>query len=224
MTDAAAITATLAHCSEARETFPRGELVFRAGRMQWPFVIVAGAMRLDPPAGDDSDVRLALPGDLLGFEQFGGLPQRASARSIVETVIAPLGPVSGEMLQTLLVRQLIASHRRTAEQARLRFGPAAERIRALLLLLAPSDRGSAEDVRQCELPRLSDIAALTDTAPETASRVLSSLRRGGLITAGSDEVQRSVRIGPLMSLRAGEMPTGMTRSRVDVSLNRARPA
>lgn len=212
MTHAAVITAALACCAEERETFARGELVFRAGRMQWPFVIVAGAMRLDPPAGDDSDVRLALPGDLLGFEQFCGLPQRASARSIVETVIAPLGPVAGDVLQALLVRQLVASHRRTAEQARLRFGPAAERIRALLLLLAGGVDGAAVPLA-CELPRLGDIAALTDTAPETASRVISNLRRGGLIAGGTAEARRQVRIGPLMPLQAGEMPTGLTRSR-----------
>jgi len=211
----------LAWCGPARERFRRGELVFRAGRFQWPFVIVAGAMRLDLPAGDDSALHLALPGDLLGFEQLIGLPQSTCGRAIVETVIAPLGAVPEGLRQELLIRQLAASHRRTAEQGRLRFGPASERIRALLLMLAQHEH-AADEPMCCELPRLSDIAALTDTAPETASRVLSSLRRSGLIASGGDaDPQRSVQIGPLMHLRAGEMPTGMTRSRTGVAHARA---
>ncbi|MEX8493282.1 Crp/Fnr family transcriptional regulator [Sphaerotilus sp.] len=210
----------LAWCGPARERFRRGELVFRAGRFQWPFVIVAGAMRLDLPAGDDSALHLALPGDLLGFEQLIGQPQSTCGRAIVETVIAPLGAVPEGSRQDLLIRQLAASHRRAAEQGRLRFGPASERIRALLLMLAQPDHAHAEPMC-CELPRLSDIAALTDTAPETASRVLSSLRRSGLIAAGGEDAQRSVQIGPLMHLRAGEMPAGMTRSRTGVAHARA---
>lgn len=212
----------LAWCGADREQFRRGELVFRPGRFQWPFVIVAGAMRLDLPAGDDSALQLALPGDLLGIEQLIGQPQSTFGRAIVETVIAPLGAIPEAMHQNALIRQLVASHRRALEQARLRFGPASERIRALLLMLAQHER-TPDEPMCCELPRLSDIAALTDTAPETASRVISSLRRSGLIaSSGEDDTQRSVQIGPLMRLRAGEMPPGMTRSRVGVA--RARSA
>ena len=203
----------LAWCGAERERFRRGELVFRPGRFQWPFVIVTGVIRLDLPAGDDSALQLALPGDLLGFEQLIGQPQSTFGRAIVETVIAPLGHIPQERRQDTLIRQLAASHHRAREQARLRFGPASERIRALLLMLAQHDRVQNAPMC-CELPRLSDIAALTDTAPETASRVLSSLRRSGLIASGGeDDPQRSVQIGPLMHLQAGEMPAGMTRSR-----------
>lgn len=87
--------------------------------------------------------------------------------------------------QDLLVRQLLLGHQRTAEHGRLRFGSAPDRVRALLLMLAAADAAPAwvDDAYQsppaqpirCELPRLSDIAALTGTAPETVSRVISPI-------------------------------------------------
>jgi DNA-binding IclR family transcriptional regulator len=55
------------------------------------------------------------------------------------------------------------------------------------------------------------MAALTDTAPETVSRVISSMRRGGMITR---ETGRRVRLSAQLVYVAGEMPRGMTRSRV----------
>ena len=62
----------------------------------------------------------------------------------------------------------------------------------------------------CELPRLSDMAALTDIAPETVSRVISSMRRTGMIAR---EAGRRVRLSTQLVYVAGEMPRGMTRSR-----------
>lgn len=204
----------------AHEHHARGTLIFRPGRFVTPFLVVDGAVRIDHPAADDSTVLLALPGDLLGLEQLQGRPQSTFGRAIVDTIVAPLGPMPDSSWRELLVNRLIVRQEHAAQLGRLRFGPASERIRALLLLLAgratygPFKSNAPlphHDLMSCELPRLSDMAALTDTAPETVSRVISSMRRSGMITR---EAGRRVRLSSQLVYVAGEMPRGMTRSRV----------
>ena len=206
--------------SPAHERHARGKLIFRPGRFITPFLVVDGAVRIDHPASDDSTVLLALPGDLLGLEQLQGRPQSTFGRAIVETIIAPLGPMPDALWRELLVNRLIVRQEHAAQLGRLRHGPAPERVRALLLLLAgratygPFKSNAPlpqHDLMGCELPRLSDMAALTDTAPETVSRVISSMRRTGLVIR---EAGRRVRLSPNLVYVAGEMPRGMTRSRV----------
>ena len=207
--------------SPAHERHARGALIFRPGRFVTPFLIVDGAIRLDHPTADDSTVLLALPGDLLGLEQLHGRPQSTFGRAIVDTIIAPLGPMPDAAWRELLVNRLIVRQEHAAQLGRLRFGPAPERIRALLLLLAgratygplrstQQPTGAEDDRMSCELPRLSDMAALTDIAPETVSRVISSMRRTGMIAR---EAGRRVRLSTQLVYVAGEMPRGMTRSR-----------
>ena len=50
-------------------------------------------------------------------------------------------------------------------------------MRHLLLLLGMRSGVDADGLTRVELPRLKDISAIVDTAPETASRIISAWRR-----------------------------------------------
>lgn len=214
------LSARSANC----ERHARGALIFRPGRFMTPFLIVSGALRVDAPGSDDSTVRLALPGDLLGLEQLSGRPQSCYGRAIVETIVAPVGPMPDSAWRELLVRRLLVQQAHVAQLGRLRYGPAPERIRALLLALTgwlgpdarrlsgPSPVPEAV-LPVCELPRLNDMASITDTTPETVSRVVSSMRRSGLIEAAG---ARRVRLSEALVQAACALPKGMTRSRTTV--------
>lgn len=165
----------------------RGGLAQAAGQGATPKMLISGALRLDRlTATDGGPVMLALPGDLIGLEGLRGEGSPYSARAIVSSVLAPLPTQMSEAAWCdLLMRSLVAQQERAAEVAQLRRGSAPERIRKLLLLLSSQSRGGAgvspwrSSAPSCEQPTLADMAALTDTAVETISRVISAMRRTG---------------------------------------------
>jgi CRP-like cAMP-binding protein len=201
----------------ARRHCERGDLVFPSGTPVMPSLIVRGACRIDRPGADDDDLQLALPGDLLGLEALHAWSPRGTVRALVDTVVMPLRRLSDAEWRDLLLHALLRRQAQGASLARVRAGTASERVRRVLLLLAGVDDHAdptAQDecsLPDCELPSLLDLSALTATAPETVSRVVSSMRRAGLIT---DTGPRRVRLGAGLLLTAGELPGGMTRSRV----------
>lgn len=174
----------LSWCGTDRDLFKRGEQVIRPGRMSMPMVVVSGALRLDLPGEDESTITLALPGDLLGIEMLLGQLSRSRGVALIATEVALLGPVPQDQWLALLGRQLLSARQRQMHLARLRHGAAADRVETLLGLLEGG-----------QLPRLTDIAALTDLAPETVSRHLSGRRRA-LQHLPSEPVPASVRISP----------------------------
>ncbi|SIR05530.1 cAMP-binding domain of CRP or a regulatory subunit of cAMP-dependent protein kinases [Sphaerotilus natans] len=176
--------APLSWCGTDRDLYRRGEQIIRPGRMSMPMVVVSGAMRLDLPGEDDSAITLALPGDLLGVEVLLGQLPRSRGVALVATEVALLGPVPQDQWLALLGRQLLSARQRQMHLARLRHGAAADRVETLLGLL--------EGV---QLPRLTDIAALTDLAPETVSRHLSGRRRA-LQDLPSGQVPGRVAVSP----------------------------
>lgn len=195
----------------------RGDLVFPSGVSVAPCVIVSGACRIDRSGAEADDLQLALPGDLLGLESLHGWSPRCSVRALVDTVVTPLRRMSDAEWRELLLNALLRRQSQGCSLARVRAGMATERVRRVLLLLAGvADHVTPADIvgrglPDCELPSLQDLSVLTAIAPETVSRVMSSLRRAGLI---GDAGPRRVRLDAGLLLAAGELPGGKTRSRV----------
>lgn len=190
------------------ETFcaTTGSLLFEAGSTGPVLQIHSGAVRLDHPNADGPTfVQLALPGDLIGLEREAGLPYAFSARAVVPSRYAPAGiAVKPEQRMDGWQQQ----NRRCIEALRMRSGSAPERLRHLLLLLS---QGNPSDDLGQTLPTLKDMAAIIDSAPETVSRILGSLKRASLLQerhpqAASFDPER-LRVSPMMP--------GMTCSRVD---------
>lgn len=147
----------------------------------------AGAMRLDQPdmtdgAGFAGLAGLALPGDLLGMDRVHGHKAALIARAVVPTRLRRVPTPDAGTMPELLMEVLGQCQRRAPRTIALRTGNVPERVKRLLLMLAPAGQmaGRAEDRPDgplaCQLPTLKDMAALIDSKPETVSRVLMGLR------------------------------------------------
>lgn len=182
-----------------------GDTLYDAGEHGPVLQLQSGAVRLDGRTADGLVfVQLALPGDYLGLERDAGLPYAFTARAIVPCVVRHGTPASP--LQADPAESWQQQHRRCRETLQLRTGPAPERLRQLLLLLSG---GVADDLRQdMPLPMLKDMAAIIDSAPETVSRILGSLRRSEVL---SDRQPQQARFSRQV-LRDSPLLPGMSRS------------
>lgn len=160
-------------------TLDAGATLYEAGaRAGVSWRIVSGALRLDLVQPDAARcVHLALAGDCVGIEALCGLPMlyraRAVTRSVVRAVAVPCEAERHRSIGDAWARQWS----RAADLTALRTGPIAERVRHLLLLLGMQSGVDADGLTRVELPCLKDISAIVDTAPETASRIISAWRR-----------------------------------------------
>ena len=179
-----------------------------------PWMLIEGLALIEPRDGPDHIAFLALPGDLLGVENLAGQPSRSRVRALVPCVAAELQGCQPEGWNQLLIRSVLSLHQRLYETARLVQGPVGERVRSLLRYLCGPVTAEPDGHRRCELPVLSDLAVLLNTSPETISRVLSQLRRAGLIHASG--IDREFRISPEL-LEGAPLPERLTRSRVSVT-------
>lgn len=139
--------------------------------------VVSGALRIDAEyEGKPSRfVRLALPGDVIGVEQWAKTDNSLKAYALVTTVVEPINAEQTQIID-LLVEAVVIAHQRSSEALELRRGPVAKRVQKLLMLFGELKGGTAESNLQCELPHLVDMADVLDAAPETISRVFSNMR------------------------------------------------
>lgn len=157
----------------------RGTCIHRAGDTGPCWRIRRGAVRLDRVGGatasDATFAGILLAGDLLGAEAmlFGAYVFTATAIETVE-IEAWTTPAADDLL-----RSLASAEQRTADVLRLRAGDADTRVRHLLQMLASVCGNVSHAVIQ--LPSLRDMADFTGMAQETVSRVISQLRRQGLL-------------------------------------------
>lgn len=188
-----------------------GETVYHAGqpgRCAWQ--VVSGTVRLDQPVDLRARfVQITLAGELLGTEAWFQLPHLHTAQALTDCLLRPLPVPAPADLPLWLAHALCQQARRTSEMVSLRTGSAPERVRRLLLLLSPGHGvdpllGASDHA----LPRIKDMAAIADVAPETVSRILSSLRRSDVLHARHT---RSARFDPAQ-LAGCTLPPGMTRS------------
>jgi CRP-like cAMP-binding protein len=172
-------------CPEAK-TLCAGQVLYDAGRFTadvWQ--VESGALRLDLVGdGHVSFVQLAVQGDHLGLESHCGLPTMFRATAVTQCLLRRLAADGERAERALICGALVQQWCRTADQIVLRSGPAAERARQLLLLLAGGAATSADGFAAIELPHLCDIAAIVDAAPENVSRILSHWRDQGVLLGG----------------------------------------
>lgn len=141
--------------------------------------VESGALRIDELAADGSSalVCMALPGDLVGIGLLARRPLVHQARALTPSRLVRLRDDTAARQDDLPHQALAQASRRCREMVHLRTGSAVERIKHLLLMLAERDAPAMAGEDDCALPSLRDMAALVDSAPETVSRVLGSLRR-----------------------------------------------
>jgi CRP-like cAMP-binding protein len=171
--------------------------------------VQSGALRIDSAATDEASrfMRLALPGDVVGVEQWVGTHDTLGYRALTPVVLCPV-QASGPEVMEILMETVVVAHQRCREVVSLRTGPASQRVKCLLLMFADSVNQEAKSTAECAVPNLSDMADILDAAPETVSRVFSSMRRLDYL---QDRKPRRARFSSL-ALRAQELIPGMTAS------------
>lgn len=167
--------------------------------------VVAGLVCLSPAfsgAGPTPSVyALAQAGD-----QILPCAPQTTARALVPSLLAPLDePQTPTAWRALLAASCSQQRRQAVDLAALRTGPAADRVRHLLLMVA------APDAPPRRLPSLRSMAALLDIAPETVSRVLSALRQMRLLDGGPTDAPRRA-CQSARQLSARPLPAGLTSS------------
>ena len=171
-----------------------------------------GALRVDSaPSGQASRfVRLALPGDVIGVEQWAGTHDCLSLRALIDTRLAPVQAEGTAMMQ-ILMETVVVAHQRCREVVTLRSGPVAQRLQALLLLFAQAQAvgGAQGSVADCPVPFLADLSEIVDAAPETVSRVLGSMRAHDFL---QDRKPQKARFSS-QALQGLEMVAGMSAVR-----------
>lgn len=172
------------------------------------YTVRAGVAMLErlTPNGERRIVRLAGSGDLIGLEAL--LDQTYSCRAVAFTDVAvcripaalvrELGSASPSLTQDLMSRWQRALDEADDWLSELSSGSARERV--LRLVLKFTDYFGGERIA---LPMREDIGAMLGMTLETASRIVSQLRREGLlVTQGGTDVTVDV-AGVLAALKAG---------------------
>lgn len=186
-----------------------GELLFEAGQSGTVWQLERGAIRLDRMDREGPRfMQIVLPGDLLGLELLAAYPYAYTARALVPSELRQRLLVTEPERRMVLMEGLMQQQRRGADLVALRTGPAQERLKHLLLLLAPEEEGWLAEGATCALPTIKDMAAVIDTAPETVSRICANLKRTRILDARQ---RQSASFSPAR-LRDSEWPAGMTRS------------
>jgi CRP-like cAMP-binding protein len=160
------------------------------------FVLATGRVKLVRPALDGQDVLVDVvtPGGLFGTLSSLGEPSYPDTAQAL-TVSCALG-ISAEQFREVLrahpgvalaVLDDLAGRLEQAHQSlRHRSGGSVEqRVAATLLALADKVGQPRDGATLLQLPLTrSDLAAMTGTTTESASRVISTLRREGILTTG----------------------------------------
>ncbi|WP_341889591.1 Crp/Fnr family transcriptional regulator [Variovorax sp. YR752] len=151
------------------------------------FTVRAGIVRFErsSPHGDRRIVRLAGRGDLIGQEALLQRPYADEAIActpvqlcrIPRHLVDQLATAQGSLPRELMLRWQVALDASEAWVAELSSGPAHRRLLHLLLRLARL----GEPGGPVWLPRREEIGAMLDLTVETASRLVSRLRREGVI-------------------------------------------
>ena len=173
------------------------------------WLVQSGALRIDSaqPGEASRFMRLALPGDVIDVEKWVGTDDALSVRALTPVTLSPVQATGPEMMH-ILMETVVIAHQRCREVVSLRTGSASQRVKCLLLMFADSVNPEAKTTSECALPNLSDMADILDVAPETVSRVFSSMRKLDYL---QDRKPHRARFSSL-ALRAQALIPGMTAS------------
>lgn len=159
----------------------------RGGAGQAVFTVRSGLVRFERTTerGDRRIVRLAGRGDLIGQEALVRRPYTDAAIActpvqlcrIPRTLIDELLVEQDMLPPTLMLRWQLALDAAEAWVADLSTGPARRRMLRLLLQLGEHADGDG----LIWMPRRGEIGAMLDMTIETASRLVSALRREGVL-------------------------------------------
>lgn len=197
------------HHDLAHIALASAEVLFDAGGTGSVWQLTHGALRLDRITREGPRfIQIVLPGDVMGLELLASSPYTYTARAIVPSRAQRLAFISDAERYQALVHALAQQQRRLEDLVRLRSGTAQDRLKHLLLLLAPAAPAWTDEGTPCALPTIRDVAAILDTAPETVSRIFANLRRSQLL----EDRQRQSASFSAVRLREVEWPSGMTRS------------
>lgn len=193
--------------AQACRIAPRHALPDVPARPMWR--VVQGVLRIDSALEDGRSrfVRMAMPGDVVGVERWAGTDSSLRAYALTEALVEPVQASSAEVID-ILVDTVVTAHQRGSEALELRSGPVAKRVQRLLLLLATAHGNVGTDSQACAIPHLVDMSEILDAAPETVSRVFSSLR-------GQDYLQERTRQRArfdVTAMRGLQSVAGMTSS------------
>lgn len=157
----------------------RGDTIFVAGEMGDAFRVRSGVVRLDRESLAGTDFGgLALAGDVIGAETLLFSAYTYTAVALAPVVLESWLALAEQDKERKLMAALAARERRTADVLALRCGKAVERVKRLLSLLAGAG-GTSRSEPTVTLPRLRDIADITDLKVETVSRTIAQMNDGG---------------------------------------------
>ena len=171
--------------------------------------VETGALRIDSaqPGEASRFMRLALPGDVIGVENWVGTDDALSLRALTPVTLSPV-QASGPEMMHILMETVVIAHQRCREVVSLRTGPVAQRLKALLLMFAQEQTEDA-CAANCDVPNLADLSDILDAAPETVSRVFASMRAMQVVQGRTPKRARF----SSEALRHLEIVAGMTSPR-----------
>lgn len=176
------------HTHIASLTLAPGQAIYQRGEQgSAVYTVRSGVVRFErvTERGDRRIVRLAGPGDLIGQES---VVSRAHADDAVACTEVELCRIPGHLLSEMsarepaLLHELMARWQRALDGAEawvtdLTTGPARRRVLRLLLKLGDYTRPQGD----IWLPAREEMGAMLDMSVETASRLISALRREGVL-------------------------------------------
>lgn len=187
-----------------------GQLAFHArASSHLVYTVRAGVVRLErvSDAGDRRIVRLAGRGDVIGLEALLGQTYAADAVACTEVQVCVMPRALLEDLSSRnpdFALALMKRWQRALDEAdewltELTCGPAYQRMLRLLLKL--SEHG--EEAGSIWLPTRHEMGAMLNITMETASRVVSSVRRAGILIETDGRYARLDAAKLLQALRLG---------------------
>lgn len=169
--------------------FATGQPIYAHGSAGSAWRVISGSVRLDrlESKGERGFANLAIKGDIIGAETLLFGHYTFTATALTPSLLEPWPEGSGAPTGESLLRSMARAERRASEVMALRCGQAAERVRRLVSLLAYAgeERDDGGEMRsrlhQVTLPPRQDMADITALTLETVSRMVSGLRRAGIL-------------------------------------------
>jgi CRP/FNR family transcriptional regulator len=166
---------------------PRSEVYARGDQSSFVYVVRSGLVKLShfSPTGEERIVRILRSGETVGLEALFLDPHHCTATALIESRLCRVPVALLEQLEAEVPdfhRHLMREFQRSlsaseAVLTQLSTGPARGRVARLLVFLAHKEA----DGCVCTLISREDMGSILGITPESASRVVADLRRGGIV-------------------------------------------